>query len=129
MIIQNISIMLGRTCKKLMVRSKTTSLVLWKLRMSGIFCDSRDSHRSEINFSLFSSLAHISIHMVHFTLVQLPVYSFPNWNGNTDISVAIALPSYSYSVLRCFFLSFLFRTNTMDYRIWKKYFQNYLAWP
>ena len=100
------------------------SIVLWKLRMSGIFCG--NFHRSEINFSFFSSLAHISIHMVHFSLVQLPVYSFPNWNGNTDISLPVARPSYSVPALNfigCFFfLSFLFTTNTIDYRFWKQLF-------
>jgi len=62
----------------------------------------------QINFSFFSSLAHISIHMVHFSLVQLPVYSFPNWNGKTDISVPVARPSYSVpalNIIECVFFS------------------------
>lgn len=100
-----------------------------KVEDVGDFLWQFSSQQNQLFF--FSSLAHISIHMVYFSLVQLPVYSFPNWNGNTDISVPTARPSYSASALNIigcvFFLSFLLTTNTIDYRFWKQ--SLYLVWP
>ena len=81
-----------------------------KVEDVGDFLWQFSSQRNQLFF--FSSLAHISIHMVHFSLVQLTVYSFPNWNGNTDISVPVARPSYSapaLNIIGCvFFFSVFF---------------------
>lgn len=64
------------------------------------FRRNHDAYHSELKF-----LPHICTGMTFFSLVQLPVDSFPNWNGNTEISVPFARPSYSSPVLNHFFFS------------------------
>ena len=56
---------------------------------------------------IYSFLTHISIGMAFFSLVQLSLDSFPNWNGNIEISVPFARLSYASPISnRVVFLTF-----------------------
>jgi len=100
------------------------SLVLWKLRMSGIFCG--NSHRSKSTFLflvpwlIFLFTWYISVwsncQCTRFpTGTEKQTFPFQLLVRPTPFLLWISSSAF-------FFLTFLFTKNTIDYRFWKQLF-------